>query len=96
MFNHVFVQLSQQISQYAFVVRFYHLHYSLYNGQRDSLSILTWKTAFFPKKIRDLSFSDFQQLDKKHTRIIYFYLPNCQPCQKLGPEFAIAAQVNAI
>ena len=83
------------MSQYAFIIRLYYLHYSLYNGQRDSLSMLTWITTFFPKKIPDLNFSDLQKLlNSKHNLIIYFSLPNCHHCQKLQPEFAIAAQVK--
>ncbi|EGI66873.1 DnaJ-like protein subfamily C member 10 [Acromyrmex echinatior] len=67
---------------------------ALYNGQRDSLSMLTWITTFFPKKIPDLNFSDLQKLlNSKHNLIIYFSLPNCHHCQKLQPEFAIAAQL---
>ncbi|XP_011169355.1 dnaJ homolog subfamily C member 10 [Solenopsis invicta] len=66
----------------------------LYNGQRNSLSILTWVTSFFPKKIRDLNSSEYQKLlDSKHIWIVDFYLPQCWHCQKMEPEFAIAAQL---
>ncbi|XP_012530640.1 dnaJ homolog subfamily C member 10 [Monomorium pharaonis] len=67
---------------------------ALYNGQRDSLSILTWITTFFPKKVRDLNSSDYQKLlDNKHIWIVDFYLPQCWHCQKMEPEFVIAAQL---
>jgi len=80
----------------AFVMHLHHLHYSLYNGQRNSLSILTWITTFFPKKIQDLNFSDYQKiLDSKHMWLVHFYLPHCWHCQKMEPEFAITAQVYA-
>lgn len=73
------------------------LRHRLYNGQRDSLSILTWITRFLPNKINDLSPSDYQKvLNSKHIWIVDFYLPQCWHCQKMEPEFAIAAQVNAI
>lgn len=76
---------------------FYFTYYRLYNGQRDSLSILTWITNFFPKKVHDLNPSNYQKaLDSKHIWIIDFYLPQCWHCQKMEPEFAIAAQVNVI
>ncbi|KMR04889.1 hypothetical protein RF55_388 [Lasius niger] len=35
---------------------------ALYNGQRDSLSILTWITKFFPKKVHDLNPTDYQRV----------------------------------
>ncbi|XP_024893303.1 dnaJ homolog subfamily C member 10-like isoform X1 [Temnothorax curvispinosus] len=67
---------------------------ALYNGQRDSLSILTWITTFFPKKIHDLNSSDYQKLlNSKHIWLVDFYLPQCWHCQKMEPEFAIAAQL---
>ncbi|KAL6256379.1 hypothetical protein P5V15_012493 [Pogonomyrmex californicus] len=67
---------------------------ALYNGQRDSLSILTWITMFFPKKVYDLQSSNYREsLGSKHIWIINFYLPRCWYCQKMEPEFAIAAQV---
>lgn len=72
------------------------LCYSLYSGQRDSLSILTWITTFFPKKVRELNSSDYQKiLNSKRIWIVDFYAPQCSHCQKIEPEFAIAAQVNA-
>ncbi|XP_029676566.1 dnaJ homolog subfamily C member 10-like [Formica exsecta] len=68
---------------------------ALYNGQRDSLSILTWITNFFPKKVHDLNPSNYQKaLDSKYIWIIDFYLPQCWHCQKMEPEFAIAAQLS--
>lgn len=77
---------------------FYFIYYSLYNGQRDSLSILTWITKFLPKKVHDLNPSDFQRMLEfsKYIWIVDFYLPQCWNCQKMEPEFAIAAQVNNI
>ncbi|XP_011266747.2 dnaJ homolog subfamily C member 10 [Camponotus floridanus] len=68
---------------------------ALYNGQRDSLSILTWITKFLPKKIHDLNPSDFQRMLEfsKYIWIVDFYLPQCWHCQKMEPEFAIAAQL---
>lgn len=67
---------------------------ALYNGQRDSLSILTWITTFFQKKVRDLNPSDYREvLNSKHTWLIDFYVPQCIHCQRMEPEFAIAAQL---
>ncbi|EZA59003.1 DnaJ-like protein subfamily C member [Ooceraea biroi] len=67
---------------------------ALYNGQRDSWSMLTWITSFLPKRIRDLTASDYQRvLDSKHTWIVDFYLPHCWPCQKMEPELAIASHL---
>jgi len=62
---------------------------------RDSISLLRWIITFLPKKVHDLNLSEFQKLlNNKHMWIIEFYLPFCQPCQKMEYEFAIAAQVN--
>lgn len=74
------------------------MFYSLYNGQRNSLSILTWIVTFLPKKVRDLYPSTYQKdvLNSKHIWIIDFYVPQCVHCQKMEPEFAIAAQVNIV
>lgn len=60
----------------------------------DMVSVLTWITSFFPKKIHDLNFSDCQKLlDNKHMWIVFFYSPYCQHCQKMELELEIAAQL---
>lgn len=67
---------------------------ALYNGQHDSLSILTWIASFLPKKVRDLNSSDYQKvLVSKYIWIVDFYLPRCWHCQRIAPEFAIASQL---
>ncbi|XP_032668105.1 dnaJ homolog subfamily C member 10-like isoform X3 [Odontomachus brunneus] len=67
---------------------------ALYNGRRDSLSILTWITTFFPKKVRDLKPSEYHEvLNSKHTWIVEFYVLRCGHCQRMEPQFAIAAQL---
>ncbi|XP_019700630.1 dnaJ homolog subfamily C member 10 isoform X3 [Harpegnathos saltator] len=67
---------------------------ALYNGQRDSLSILTWTTTFFPKKVRDLNPSEYREvLSSKHMWVVDFYMPQCGHCQRMEPQFAIAAQL---
>ncbi|XP_070520406.1 dnaJ homolog subfamily C member 10-like [Cardiocondyla obscurior] len=68
--------------------------FTLYNGQRSSLSILTWITTFFPKKVHDLDSFDYQKLlNSKNVWIVDFYLPQCYHCIKMKPEFAVASQL---
>ncbi|XP_014477755.1 PREDICTED: dnaJ homolog subfamily C member 10-like isoform X2 [Dinoponera quadriceps] len=67
---------------------------ALYNGKRDSLSILTWITTLLPKKVRDLNSSEYREIfNSKHMWIVDFYVPRCGHCQRMEPQFAIAAQL---
>lgn len=85
----------QEIFHLSYI--FFALYYSLYNGRRDSLSILTWITTFFPKKVYDLKPSEYREvLNSKHTWIVEFYVPRCSHCQRMEPQFAIAAQVTLL
>ena len=66
-----------------------------YNGQRDSLSILTWITQFFPRKVRELDPLILQRevLSDQNVWIVLFFVPWCERSRKLQPQFAIAAQL---
>ncbi|XP_014294871.1 dnaJ homolog subfamily C member 10 [Microplitis demolitor] len=75
---------------------------ALFNGQRDSTALMQWITNFFPTKIKNFDEEKLRKnifnkksksKNKKDYWLIDYYAPWCGHCQKLEPQFAIAAQL---
>ncbi|XP_076166338.1 dnaJ homolog subfamily C member 10-like isoform X2 [Ptiloglossa arizonensis] len=97
--NHVVCQ-TQGIRSYPTIRIYSSKHQDLttfdsYTGQQDSVSILRWIAQFFPRKVRQLDPSSLQRevLTDHNVWVIDFFVPWCEHCRKLEPQFAIVAQL---
>ncbi|KAK0078935.1 hypothetical protein PV325_001923 [Microctonus aethiopoides] len=68
----------------------------IYEGARDSTSLMTWIGQYLPVKVKELNGETLGKKvlnSKKEIWLIDYYAPWCGHCQTLEPHFIIGAQL---
>lgn len=71
--------------------------FSLYSGNRDSVSLQRWVLSFVPSTVEQLTRKQFKEEVLAGTHVlpslVDFYAPWCGHCVHFEPEFRTTAQV---